>query len=360
MSKVDLNKLFTKKLRGLKAYEVKNIDCVIKLHANENPYPPPADLMDLFRKTLDDFRLNRYPDPDCLELKETVSERLNVPVESLVIGNGSDELIQLIQQVFCDPVDTIAFPDPTFAMYAILAEGQGISPATIPLDERWDFKAEQFEEAIQNRNARVLFISYPNNPTGNCFSDNEILKLIETFPGIVVVDEAYYDFSKKTFAAELNKHNNLIIIRSFSKIGLAGLRVGYAIAHPEIIRQINKVRLPYNSNTVSQVLTTQLLKNFSIIQNQIDTIVQERNRLFEALSKIESLTAFPTDSNFILFRVDNEGEAFFNKLIENGILVRYLGSHPKLENCLRVTVGTPRENHQFLEKATSIMCSTTA
>lgn len=348
MSNVDLTTLVREKVKKLKAYHVENIDCAVKLHANENPFPPPEELLTACEGELSGFKLNRYPDPACQSLRQTLAKRLQVSADNLVVGNGSDEIIQILMQIFCDAGDKVAFPDPTFAMYSIIAEGMGLQPVAYPLDERWDFQADAFMEMVEKQNPKILFFSFPNNPTGNCFSQPEIKKVIERFRGIVVADEAYYDFSKKTFIHDLRTHNNLVILRSLSKIGLAGLRVGYGIADPYIIEQINKIRLPYNSNTISQAISEKVLSNFSSIQKQIDWIIQERERLVNALANIKSLTVYPSNSNFILFRVDRQPAALFKKLMEKGILIRDLNSHPRLKGCMRVTIGSREENDQFL------------
>ncbi len=354
MSQVNLMNLVRDKVKALKAYHVETIDAEIKLHANENPYPPPPELFNRLQESLKSFQLNRYPDPDSQVLKETIAEINRVPAESIVIGNGSDELIQLILQIFCDEGDAFAFPDPTFAMYAIIGKGLGLNPHPFPLNDSWDFKGEAFLAFLAEKNARVVFFSYPNNPTGNCYSANEIKKVIEGFQGIVVLDEAYFDFARKTFIDDIKKHNNLILLRSLSKIGLAALRVGFGIADPAIMEQINKVRLPYNSNTISQAFAAQVLRDFSPVKKQIDIILTERERLAKALSALPNLTVFPSDSNFILFRVEQEGEKVFENLMKNGILIRNLNAHPRLKNCLRVTVGTREENDQFLAQLVKI------
>ena len=222
-----------------------------------------------------------------------------------------------------------------------------ISVARMP---KWDFEAQPALEVLSRQNARIVFISYPNNPTGNCFARAEIQNLIENFEGIVVLDEAYYDFSGQTFIDQMNDHNNLVILRSLSKIGLAGLRVGYGIFPRVLVDEINKIRLPYNSNSVTQLAATELLNNFSLVQKQIDSIKKERKRLLKELAKIKAIKAYPSDSNFILFQATKNGEKVFRKLMENGILVRNLGSHPMLKNCLRVTIGTKAENDQFLDQ----------
>ena len=354
MAKVNLTDLVREKVKSLKAYHVENYDCNIKLHANESPYPPEKDIAKLLKECSDDLQINRYPDPDCHKLKQTISGVLGVPADQLIVGNGSDELIQFILQIFCEPGDSITFPDPTFAMYKIIAQGMGINSSAFPLDENWDFEANQFLEFLEECNSKVVFFSYPNNPTGNCFSAKAIKYIIENFQGIVVVDEAYYDFSAKTFIQEMPNNNNLIVLKSLSKIGMAGLRVGYGIAQPELIEQFNKVRLPYNSNSISQLLSEKLLSDFAKIQKQIDNIKAERVRVLENLSEINGITPYPSDSNFILFRSKMDSEQLFKKLAENGILIRNLGAHPRLSNCLRVTIGTREDNDKFLEQVRNL------
>ena len=350
MSNVDLGKLIKENVRSLKPYSIENIRTEVKLHANESPFPPSKELYDLFAASLKNFPLNRYPDPDSKNLKESIAKRLDTKTDHLVIGNGSDEIILLLLQVFCMEEDTIIIPDPTFAMYAIISQSLGIKTKNIPLDSNWDFNASLLLEAAEKNKSRLIFLSYPNNPTGNCFSETEVRNVIEQFKGIVVIDEAYYDFSKKSFISEIKNHNNLVILRSFSKIGLAAMRVGFGVANPLIIQEINKVRLPYNSNMLSQSFAEHLINNFQVVQKQIDSILEERNRLIDELKKINSITVFPTDSNFILFKTERSADELFTHLIYNGILVRNLSSHPKLHNCLRVTVGTINENNRFISE----------
>ncbi|UCD11495.1 MAG: histidinol-phosphate transaminase [Nitrospinaceae bacterium] len=345
---IDLDALVQQNIKNLKAYKVEDLQEGIKLHANENPYAPPEELIEAFQARLGQFALNRYPDPECRRLKQAIAQRTGRPEDHLVIGNGSDELIQLLLQIFCGPGDAIVFPDPTFAMYSLIARGMGLTPVPVPLDEHWDFKARDLLAAAETHRARLVFLSYPNNPTGNCFSRAEIQTVVEQFSGIVVLDEAYHDFARQSFISEMDAHNNLVVLRSLSKIGLAGLRVGYAVADPKVVAEINKVRLPYNSNTVSQAFAEQLLREFSPVERQIDVILKERERLAGELKDLGRLTVFPSDSNFILFRVDGDGRSLFEALMAGGVLVRDLSAHPRLNHCLRVTVGTREENDQFL------------
>ncbi len=355
MANLDLANLVRPNVKSLKAYHVDNHDCKIKLHANENPFQLPSEILNLISYSFKDFQFNRYPDPGCKTLRETISKTTGIPAPNLVIGNGSDELLQLILQVFCEPGDGVAFPDPSFAMYSILAKSMDLKPVPFSLNDQWEFKAESFLDLAEKTKTKVVFFSYPNNPTGNCFSAVEIEKALNNFPGIVVLDEAYFDFSQKTFKGHLGTNNNLIILRSLSKIGLAALRVGFAAASPLIIEELNKIRLPYNSNSISQMVAQEALNQFHLIQKQIDLIIQERNRLFNELSKINEIEAFPSDSNFLLFKTSQNSSELFQKLAQKDILLRDLSSHPRLKNCLRVTIGTPEENSNFLKEIKKIL-----
>ena len=243
MSQINLLALVCNKVKNLKAYEVETVEEGIKLHANENPYPPSPELKKIIQARLEKLELNRYPDPDCKILKEAISNRIQISPEQIVIGNGSDELIQCLMQVFCDEGDTIAFPEPTFGMYAIMGKGMGLNIQTFPLNSKWNFETKSILEKLIASHTRIVFISYPNNPTGNCFSKNEIQELIEKFEGIVVLDEAYYDFSGQTFLSQMEKHNNLVILRSLSKIGLAGLRVGYGIFPSILANELSLIHI---------------------------------------------------------------------------------------------------------------------
>jgi len=355
MSSLELLNLIQESVCSLKPYHVDKIDCKVKLHANENPFPPSKELLDLLTTSIQNIQLNRYPDPDSQNLKSSIAKRLNTETNRLVIGNGSDEIILLLLQIFCKEGDTITFPDPTFGMYAIIAQGLGIKSVIMPLDDNWEFNADELLKVAEENNSRIIFLSYPNNPTGNCFAENQVYKVIENFKGIVVIDEAYHDFSKKSYVTQIEKHNNVVILRSLSKIGLAALRVGFAIADPLIIDQINKVRLPYNSNTVSQTLAEHLVDHFDPVQKQINLILDERDRLMGTLENIGPITVFPSDSNFFLLRTKQSAGELFRYLMDHGILVRNLSSHPRLNNCLRITVGTKDENDRFLLKVTDFL-----
>lgn len=343
MNNFDFSKLTRKNIQTLEAYVAKEIPCKIKLDANESPYCPiPLDSILSMKKLFS--TLNRYPDPETKELKNILSEDLKITPENILLGNGSDEIINYLIITFGGP---ILYPFPSFVMYAISSQALGHRHKAIPLDENFDFDIDRVIETIKRLRPRLIFISSPNNPTGNCFSTEKILKIIEISGSIVIVDEAYQPFSsKRGFLPLMKDYPNLAILRTFSKIGLAAIRTGYLVAHEGLIQEVNKVRLPYNIGAFSQAIAIEAIKNKRIIEEHIRLITKERERLFSELSTIEGVKPYPSEANFILFKVKDAIEVY-KKLIEKGILVRYMGNVVK--DSLRVTVGTPEENNIFLE-----------
>lgn len=358
--------LVKKDVQELKSYHVENIPCRVKLDAMENPYHLSESLMVKILEGVKRVEINRYPDPIASRLKGIISSEVNVPVDNIIIGNGSDELIQLILNTFGDPSpqslsgeqgDRILFPTPTFSMYGIISKSLSLKTEVVPLSEDWELPLDKFLHEIERIKPKVIFISYPNNPTGNCYDRESILKILQKAKGIVVIDEAYYDFSRKTFLPYLKEYKNLIILRTLSKIGMAGLRIGYLMADKEICRELNKVRLPYNSNSVSQEVASIILENRAEIQKQIEAIILERDRLTERLKEIKGIKPFSSETNFVLFKLVvseanltvRDGKDMFLRLANSGILVRNFGGDSYLKDCLRVTVGTHEENNEFLD-----------
>ncbi|MBI4377992.1 MAG: histidinol-phosphate transaminase [Nitrospinae bacterium] len=362
--------LVKKDVLELRPYQVENIPCRIKLDAMENPYPPPELLIKKIVEGIGRIKINRYPDPHASRLKTIISSQTGISVDNIIIGNGSDELIQIILTAFGEKGDKVLFPIPSFSMYEIIAKSLSLITKGVTLGENWELPLDKFIYEIERLQPKVIFIGYPNNPTGNCFSRESILKIIERASGIVVLDEAYYDFSKKTFlpppksplseGGEWGGKKNLIILRTLSKIGMAGLRVGYLIADKDICTELNKVRLPYNSNAVSQEIASIILENRIEIDRQIDAIISERERLMDNLKKMKGIQLFPSETNFILLKIVNslfeKGDEvgfltpidIFYRLLDNGILIRNFGNDIYLKDFLRVTIGIPEENDEFL------------
>lgn len=341
MKKIDIKKLVRPNIRTLRAYSAKDIPCRVKLDANESPYAwDPQKVAGVSRK----IKTNRYPDPEAKELKKLLGKRSGVSPECILQGNGSDELIYCLITTFGGPV---LYPVPTFSMYGIISGALGEKGIAVPLDGEFDIDLKEMMAAVKKEKPKLIFLSSPNNPTGNCFSAERILKLIGASTGIVVVDEAYQPFSsERGFLPLLKDYRNLVIMRTLSKIGLAALRVGYLIADPEIIGEVNKVRLPFNVNSISQDIAIAALKDAKGLNSAIKTIVSQRERLAAEMEKIEGITPFPSEANFILFRV-KDADRLYRRLLKKGVHVRNMNDG--LRGCLRVTVGTPEENTAFLK-----------
>jgi len=294
--------------------------------------------------------LNRYPDPQATALKKLMAKGLKVKPENILHGNGSDELIYYMITTFGGPV---MYPVPTFSMYGIISQAHDEKKIEIPLDKDFDIDIEKTITAIKKYRPKLIFLSSPNNPTGNCFSNDRIQKIIRLtltlnpYPlSLVIVDEAYQSFSdEKSFIPFLDKYKNLIILKTLSKIGLAGLRLGFLIANEDIVNEVNKVRLPFNVNSLSQAVAIEALKNKKQMHSYITSIISERKRLFSMMKKIEGITPYRSDANFILFKVPNADKVYYG-LLKKGVLLRDLTG--VIGNCLRVTVGTPAENTVFL------------
>ncbi|MDI6889479.1 MAG: histidinol-phosphate transaminase [Thermodesulfovibrionales bacterium] len=345
---MDIKKFVRPNICSLQAYEAKEITCKVKLDANEAPYGLSSRVLAslMSPKSLRLFGgLNRYPDPEAKSLKKLISRYFGVRPENILHGNGSDELIYYLITTFGGPV---IYPVPTFSMYGIIAQAIGEKKIEIPLDEEFDLDISRILKTIRKEKPRLIFLDSPNNPTGNCFSSERILRIIESTLSlsIVVVDEAYQPFSsRKGFLPLLEDYKNLVIMRSLSKIGLAGLRVGFLIADGEIINEVNKVRLPFNLNSLSQAIAIEVLKDRKAMQRNIQLIVSERKRLFHELSKIDGIKPYPSEANFTLFRV-KDPDRICKGLLKKGVLVRNMKG--VVDGCLRVTVGTPKENRIFL------------
>ncbi|MCI0469156.1 MAG: histidinol-phosphate transaminase [Nitrospirae bacterium] len=329
-------------IRFLKPYEAKDIHCKVRLDANESPFP--VDVSEFLSNTSVFKRLNRYPDPGANEVKRALAKDLRIRPENLLIGNGSDEIISYLITTFGGPV---MYPVPTFSMYGIISQAIGMRHKGIPLARDFDIDIEKMINVIKKSRPRLIFISSPNNPTGNCFSAGKIERIIEETDAVVVVDEAYQPYSgNNVFLSKIKKHKNLALLRTFSKIGFAALRVGFLIADKDIINEVNKVRLPFNLNAISQDIAAWALKNKKAISEGIEIVVSERKRITNSLNEINGIAAFKSDANFVLFRVSN-ARSVYDSLIRKGILIRDLSGI--VRDCLRVTIGTREENDIFLK-----------
>ncbi|MHB8173861.1 MAG: histidinol-phosphate transaminase [Nitrospirota bacterium] len=352
---MDIKSLVRKEVASLSAYEPEDYSGVrIKLDAMENPYPLPEAHREGLSRALADVSLNRYPDPEAKRVKGSLSEYLGVGAESLVLGNGSDELIGMIIQAFGGSPGIISYPVPTFSMYGIAARSMGQEVLELPLTADFQINFDGWLRLFSERRPKVIFISYPNNPTGNLFDPDKIRRLIEGCFSIVVVDEAYFSFSGESFIEKIHELPNLAVLRTLSKVGMAGLRLGVMAAGKDIVREVNKVRLPYNINSLSQAAAEHMLQNRAMVDEQVGKIIAEREKLYTALFEIDGVTAWPSKTNFILFRVAGASR-IHKELKARGILVRNMDVPGPLKDCLRVTVGTPEENAEFLDNIKEIL-----
>jgi len=336
-------KLVRAGVRRLRAYEPHPEDARVRLDANESPYA-----LRLPGEVLRGLRSNRYPDPRALGLRGLYARCMGLQGPEWVLhGNGSDELIYYIIVALGGPV---LYPTPTFSMYGLIARALGQRVLEVPLKSDFSLPGSFFQAA---RRAKVVFLSSPNNPTGNAFSRRDILRLLALGNSLVVVDEAYQPFSARaSLAALLGRHENLAVLRSLSKVGLAALRVGFLLAQPWLLRELNKVRLPYNLNALSQALACHFLSRPQVLERRGRDIVKERRRLYQALRRLPALRVYPSEANFLLFRV-RDAEGVHQGLLRRGVLVRELG--PQVPGCLRVTVGTRAQNDAFLRALKEVL-----
>lgn len=305
------------------------------LDANENPYNTPY---------------NRYPDPMQWKLKERIAELKGVAVKSIFLGNGSDEPIDLVIRAFCEPgTDRIVSIAPSYGMYEVAAEVNNVEFCKVELDKSFNLDADRLLQAVDER-TKVIYLCSPNNPTGNSLEREKLYRILNTFQGIVVIDEAYIDFSTEpSFLSELDRFPNLIVLQTLSKAwGAAGIRMGMAFASPEIIFILNKIKYPYNVNMLTQAQALDILNHADRMKEQLDAILSERARLQSVLPGLACVKKmYPTDANFILVDV-GDANGIYDLLVNKGVIVRNRTNVTLCDGCLRITVGTPEENQALL------------
>ena len=309
---------------------------LIYLDANESPF---------------DNGINRYPDNKHTELKKVVSDIKNVNINQVIFGNGTDEILDLIVRVFCNPFeDKIITLPPTYGMYDVIAKTNGVENIEIPLKS--DFSIDKNEILkLSSKKTKILFLCSPNNPTGNSFDTNNLTDLIKSFKGIVVVDEAYIDFSsKQSLISLIEDNNNLIITQTMSKAyGMAGIRLGMGFSNEKIINYLNKIKPPYNINVLTERKALEELYKIDEIEKNISIVLDQRNLLVSCLEKLDFVEKiYKSDANVLLVKVDN-ADLRYNQLLENGIVVRNRSNQPLCQNCLRITIGTKNENTSLIK-----------
>ena len=337
-------------VRKLSRYLVTPAEGFVKLDAMENPYSLPAEMREAIASALSQVSINRYPDGDARAVKASLRQGAGIGADAgLMLGNGSDELIQIITTAVARPGAVVLAPEPSFVMYrrnAVLAHARFVD---VPLRDDFSLDVAAMLQAIERDAPALVWLAYPNNPTGNLFDAADVERVVLAAPGLVAIDEAYYAFADASFLSRVLDFRNVVVVRTVSKIGMAGLRLGYAVAHPDWIDQFEKVRPPYNVNSLTQAALPVLVAHADPFAQQASALRAERTRLDHALTRLPGVRTYATQTNFVLARVPDAG-AWFATLRDARILVKNLdGWHPLLANCLRITVGTPAENDALVE-----------
>lgn len=353
-----ITRLVRPEVRALKAYHVPDSKGFVKLDAMENPYEWPDSMVSEWLEVLRGASPNRYPDPACDELKAALKAANDVPSGcDLLLGNGSDEIIQILLMAL-NPGSTVMAPEPTFVMYRQIAHSLGLNFVGIPLNPV-DFSIELavFTEAVVENDPALIFLAYPNNPTANLFDRQAIEAILKISRGLVVVDEAYAPYASSSYMGSLTDFPRLLVMRTLSKLGLAGLRLGFLAGTPSWIAELEKLRLPYNINVLTQKSALFALSRQDILDQQVAAILSERSRLMKLLREVEGIHVFESSTNFILLRLEHHSAGMvFEALKSHGVLIKNLDPQGgALKGCLRITIGTPEENNTFLNAFRAIL-----
>jgi histidinol-phosphate aminotransferase len=335
-------------VRGLTAYTLKHFDAAVKLDQNENPYELPADLK---REVVDRVLSRpwgRYPEFVPSGVIKTLSKFTGWTEDGILVGNGSNELIQASLSVTLGPGRRLAVPQPTFTLYKLMATTLQADIDQVMLDE--DTLAFNVDKLVAaSRTADVVVVCTPNNPTGNILEHEALTGVLKNAKGLVVVDEAYHEFSGQTALPLLREHRNLVVLRTFSKaMATAGLRFGYMMAHPEIAREVYKSKLPYNVNIFTLTAAEVIIEKHDVLSRGITNLIRERDRVFAELQKRPAVRSFASKANFILIRTAKPARELFEALYSHGVLIRDVSAYPLLDRCLRISIGTPEENNRCL------------
>ncbi|TFF86464.1 MAG: histidinol-phosphate transaminase [Promethearchaeota archaeon] len=334
---------------------------LIKIDANENDFIEKKWLKDRLKKAIDKIDVRKYPDPQAYNLRKIIAKQEGVDIDNIIMGNGTDDLIDCVIRMFIDHKSNIIVVEPTFSMYKYSSSMIGSSYTPVLLEPNFDLNLNKLKSNIQS-NTKIIFICSPNNPTANQFSLQKIEDLLKSTDRIVVIDEAYVDFADYSLSKDtdlINKYDNLIILKSYSKSwGLAGLRAGYAIADPEIISFLRSIRKVYNFNIVAQSMLLELYANYDYIDSKIKEIIKERDWLIKKLSKFDDLQVFPSQTNFILIRLKSKNieiKTLMDKFLTKNVLIRDRSKLPLLNNCFRITVSKREINLYILEILENIL-----
>jgi histidinol-phosphate aminotransferase len=346
-------KVVRPEIQAMHAYHVSDASGMVKLDVMESPYRLPETLAAEIGKVVSQVAMNRYPVPSATELRALIRDVMQVPAGcDVLLGNGSDECIQYVTAALAREGTAVMAPVPSFAMFSMHALFYRLRFVGMPLREDFTLDTEAFLAAMAKEKPSLVWIAFPNNPTGNAFPVADIERIIRAAPGLVVIDEAYQPFAGTTFMPRLAEFENMVVMRTVSKIGMAGLRLGYVAGRQAWIEAFNKTRSPFNINVLTEAVAIKLLQNKKVLDAQAAKVLEERERLRPELERSPQLKVYPSAANFLLVRVagaKGAGTAVFERLKAQGVLVKdFSGGHPLMENCLRLTVGTPEENRILL------------
>lgn len=336
-------------LEGLVPYDAKDVRAEVILASNENPANLPAEIIARLSERLSSFKFNRYPDPTALELRRLIADANGLDPENVLVGNGGDELIFNLLLAWGGPGRKILDLPPTFSMYAIDAASTGTEVVRVSRNADFSVDTAAVIERVKQGDIDIVVVANPNNPTGGLTDESFLIDLLSATDAIVMVDEAYFEFSRHTMRPHMQRHPNLVILRTFSKaFSLAGLRVGYLLGQVDVVRELMKVRQPYSVDAFSQWVASTVFRERMSFEQQISDIVRGRDRIMHGLSIIHGIEVFPSEANFVLFRVEHASALWRDLLHNHSVLIRDFSRSPGLDNCLRVTVGTADENERFL------------
>lgn len=349
--------IFTDKVKNMQAYHVPSSSGMIKLDAMESPYKLPEDMRQALGTVLSMTNINRYPNPRSTSLVAKIKTQFQLPEDcDVILGNGSDELIQIILTATMRPDAVVLSPVPSFVMYQQTAEMLGMRFVGIDLNADFSVDESSFLAAVQQHQPAVIFLAYPNNPTGQLMDKSFVEKVLQQAPGLVILDEAYTAYADDSAVDLISRYDNAVLIRTVSKIGLAGIRLGYLAAHADLVEQFDKVRMPYNINVLTQATARFMLDQMRYLDTNVDKIMAEKTALFEWLSARDDVTVFPTQTNFLLVRFDDATHVFERLRDDYKILVKNLhGQHATLDNVLRITIGCKKDNEKLRQAIEEIL-----
>jgi histidinol-phosphate aminotransferase len=343
-------------LSELVPYDAREVECAVKLASNENPRNLPPEIMRKLARGIAEFDFNRYPDPMANKLRRLIADANGLEPANVLIGNGGDELIFNLLMAWGGPGRNLLDMPPTFAMYAIDGQVTGTRVNAVPRLADFTLDEAALLARAESGVDDVVVISNPNNPTGTIAPETVLIDVLNATDAIVLVDEAYFEFSRTTMRPHLERHRNLVILRTFSKaFSLAGMRVGYLLGHEDVVREIAKVRQPYSVDGFSQMVARLVFRERAVFEQVISEIIRNRDALLEELGAMEDVTVYPSEANFVLFHVPDAASVWRDLLHEHSVLLRDLSRQPGLEDHLRVTVGTEQENDRFLDGLTDVL-----